>query len=364
MSGKPNAMRVLLKGVHTVRKHLADGTTATYHYAWRGGPRLEGKPGSPEFLISFNRAHETYKRPPQGCLFTLVSEYKASAEYLGLAPTTQRAYSAYLKVIEIEFGDMPLGALENPKVRGEFKQWRDGMAATPRKADYAWTTLARVLSFAKDRGRIPVNPCERGGRLYASNRADKIWGEADIARVLKFASRELELALVLALWTGQRQGDLLALPWSAYDGSHIRLRQSKTGQAVVVRVGAALKKLLNRTKKRSTLILTNTRGRPWTSDGFRTSWGKLLAKAEIEGLTFHDLRGSAITRLSLAGATPQEIAGVTGHSLADVHTMLDRHYLGARSELGDAAIRRLERKQKRTKSVNRAVNRTTRVIRK
>src|SRR5215471_3497245 len=161
---------------------------------------------------------------------------------------------------------------------------------------------------------------------------------------------------VLALWTGQRQGDLLTLPWSAYDGSHIRLRQSKTGQAVVVRVGAPLKKLLDRTKKRSTVILTNTRGRPWTSDGFRTSWRKMCRKAGIEGLTFHVLRGSAVTRLSISGATPQEIAGVTGHSLADIHTMLDRHYLGACATLGEAAIRRLERKQKRTKTVNRGVN--------
>jgi hypothetical protein len=32
----------------------------------------------------------------------------------------------------------------------------------------------------------------------------------------------------IALWTGQRQGDL-RLPWSAYAGDQIRLRQSKTG---------------------------------------------------------------------------------------------------------------------------------------
>jgi integrase len=68
----------------------------------------------------------------------------------------------------------------------------------------------------------PKNPCERGGRLYAADRGDKIWTEADVARLLAAASREMELALILALWTGQRQGDLLTLPWSAYDGSHLR----------------------------------------------------------------------------------------------------------------------------------------------
>ncbi|MGY4364678.1 hypothetical protein ACVW1A_000743 [Bradyrhizobium sp. LB1.3] len=42
--------------------------------------------------------------------------------------------------------------------------------ATPRKADLAWTVLARILSFAKDRGIITSNPCERGGRLYVADR--------------------------------------------------------------------------------------------------------------------------------------------------------------------------------------------------
>jgi integrase len=351
MNGRRSAMRVHLKGVHSVRMRLADGTVAVYHYAWRGGPRLTGTPGSPEFVHSFHEAHATRKRPAPGCLFTLIVEFRSSAEYLGLALSTRRAYTAYLREIEIEFGDMPLRAIENPKARGEFKRWRDGMAATPRKADYAWTTLARVLSVAKDRGRIASNPCERGGRLYAADRADKIWTEADVARLLAMASPEMELALMLALWTGQRQGDLLALPWSAYDGSHIRLRQSKTGAAVVVRVGEPLKKLLDEAPKRSPSVLTNRSGVPWTSDGFRASWRKLCAKAKIEGLTFHDLRGSAVTRLALAGAPAPEIASVTGHSLSDVASILDRHYLGDRATLAENAIRRLERKGKRTKSV-------------
>ena len=61
---------------------------------------------------------------------------------------------------------------------------------------------------------ISTNPCERGGRLYVADRRDKIWTEQDIAAVLAVASKEVQLALILALWTGQRQGDLLRLPWS------------------------------------------------------------------------------------------------------------------------------------------------------
>ena len=52
-----------------------------------------------------------------------------------------------------------------------------------------------------------------------------------------------------------------------------------------------------------------------------------MEKASAAGLTFHDLRGTAVTRLAISGCTPAEIATITGHSLGDVATILDRHYL-------------------------------------
>jgi hypothetical protein len=58
------------------------------------------------------------------------------------------------------------------------------------------------------RGLVAANPCERGGRLYrAGGRAEKVWTAADEAGFLKRAPAHLHLALLLALWTGQRQGN-------------------------------------------------------------------------------------------------------------------------------------------------------------
>jgi hypothetical protein len=196
-------MRVHLKGVKKVTAKLATGETKVYYYAWNGGPRLEGKPGSPEFVHSYTIAQQARKTPSQGTLFTLISEFRASAEFTGTSGPTQRNYRRYLRLIEEEFGDLPLRALLDPEIRGEFKRWRDKLADKPRTADYAWTTLARVLSFAKDRGRITINPCAAGGRLYKADRIDKVWGEAEIANVLSVAPQELELALIARFvdWT-------------------------------------------------------------------------------------------------------------------------------------------------------------------
>jgi len=339
-------VRVHLKGIHRVGKLLATGERTTYYYAWRGGPRISAKPGTPEFIQQYNQAHAQIRQPRASTVMTLIAEYKASADYRSLSRSSLRAYSSYIKLIEDEFCDMPVEALRDPRVRGEFKSWRDRFAETPRKADYAWSTLARILSFAKDRGLITVNPCEGGGRLYKASRQDKFWSEDQVAAFLAAAPAEMVVGIMLGLWTGQRQGDLLRLPWSAYDGSHIRLKQSKTGRRVVVPVGAPLKALLDGMTRRGPLIMTNTFGRPWTSDGFRTSWAKACRKAGITGLTYHDLRGSAVVRLALADATVPQIATLTGHSLKDVEAMLDAHYLGRDVELAELAMQKLEARTK------------------
>ena len=63
----------------------------------------------------------------------------------------------------------------------------------------------------------------------------------------------------------------------------------------------------------------------------------------MRNVTFHDLRGTAVTRLALVEATVTEIANITGLSLRDVHAILDMHYLAHDPALGENAIRKLER---------------------
>jgi integrase len=54
-------------------------------------------------------------------------------------------------------------------------------------------------------------------------------------------------------------------------------------------------------------------------------------------LHFHDLRGTAVTLLSEAGCTPQQVATITGHSLKTVHRILER-YLARTRGLAEQAI--------------------------
>jgi integrase len=337
-------MRIRLKGINRVTKRLADGRTVTYWYAWKGGPALRGEPGTPEFLASYNEAVAQKVRPRAGMLLSILHGYQASEDFRQLAERTRADYLAKIILIERKFGEFPLAALTDRRTRGEFMAWRDALAVRSRRqADYAWTVLARVLSWALNRGLIAANPCEKGGRIYRGSRADKVWTADDEAAFLKSAPLHLHLALLLALWTGQRQGDLLRLSWTQYDGKVIRLQQSKTGARVVVPVGAPLKVALDAIRGKEGTILRNSDGTAWTPDGFRTSWGKACDKAGIVGVTFNDLRGTAVTRLALAESTEAEIATITGHSLRDVRSILDAHYLHRDPALAESAIRKLEK---------------------
>lgn len=339
----------LLPGLASASKTLADGSRQKYFYAWRGGPLLkdaEGKPlqiGDPAFVGAYAAAHEARKKPASGTLFSLIAAFKATSEFGKLAERTKKDYLRFLGWIEGEFGDMPASLVEKPKTRGRFKAWRDELAEKngDRQADYAWGVLARVLSVAKDRGTISTNVCERGGKLYDVDRAEVIWEAQHIRAFREVAADELWFALVLALWTGQRQGDLIKLTWQQYDGTYLRIRQGKRKARVLLPVGSVLKAELDarRPEKAEGAILRNTRGRKWTEDGFRTSWGKACALTRLNDMPrFNDLRGTAVTRLALAGCTVPQIAGFTGHSLKDVERILQAHYLGGKFELAEQAM--------------------------
>jgi integrase len=78
------------------------------------------------------------------------------------------------------------------------------------------------------------------------------------------------------------------------------------------------------------------------SHTFRTAWHTAARKAGISGLTFHDLRGTAVTRLAKVECSVPEIATITGHSLKDTYAIMDSHYLHRDPALATSAIRKLE----------------------
>jgi integrase len=359
-------MRVDLKGINWIKRRLADGTVKVYPYLGRGrgAVRLEGGRDSPEevarLIVSYDRAKSERRKRHQDTFKGIIAAYMSSPAFTGLRQRSRTGYQRLIRMIEDAFGDLPIAALNDPGITKDFLEWRDSMAATPCQADYAWRILMRIISWGRGRAMTTYRPPERVEALYYSDRSDLIWEDCHIERFMARAPKPLQWALIMAAETGLRQGDLTLLPWSAYDPSPsqhaplgwIRTVPSKSitrrrprGRAVRIPVTRRLRALLDElwARRKGPLILTNSDGRPWkNSRTLSQRFGAASDMAGIEGLTFHDLRGTAVTRLNEAGCTPQEIQPITGHSLESIYRILERY--GARTDaLAGAAIHKLEK---------------------
>src|SRR5262249_24155114 len=124
-------VKVELRGI---AKTKAKGRT--YYYAWRGGPRLHGAPGSPEFHLSYNEAIVSRRPPEPGRLKSLVVLSRASPDSAKLADSTRKNWSPWLDRISEHFGDLRIAQFDRPeKIRPVIRRWRNQWADRPRTAD-------------------------------------------------------------------------------------------------------------------------------------------------------------------------------------------------------------------------------------
>jgi integrase len=207
-------------------------------------------------------------------------------------------------------------------------------------ADRAMSVLKRILQFGINMEMIDHHPLKDVNKLYSGSRKDIIWTDADIKKLKAIDNEKITQALVLGLWTGQRQGDLLKLRWNAYDGHTLSIEQSKTKTYARVKVSAELKTMLDSMERTAVTILTNQAGKPWGT-GFKSSWRKSLERAGIEGLNYHDLRGTFVTLAWRNGASIEEIADVTGHTIKYAERIIRKHYL-----VSGGAVEKIEKRKR------------------
>lgn len=346
-----------LPGLHRVNIKRPGKEPLVYFYAWRGGPRIQSEPGTPEFRQEFELLHKREageRRAAAAKTLNLIFDgYQDSPNFRNdIAPRTRRDYAGILDVLRREFGAMPLTVLDAKGTRAKFLDWRDEYGEdSARQADYRWSVLNIAVNWAVGREMVDRNPFSNAGKLYNADRSDKVWSAEQIRALLSVAPAHVALPFLLALYTAQRQGDLLRLTWRQYDGERISLRQGKTGMYVSVRLATPAKAALDAARDAlpeppaadAHILLTARGGDPWTEDGFRASWGKVKRDdARIVGRTFHDLRGTAVTMLAMAGCSEAEIATISGHSLKDVRSILDKHYLHRDTRLADSGIAKLD----------------------
>jgi integrase len=312
------AKTTLPKGVWFTRKTLASGDVVRYGYLGRGaGMEALGREGCPDFHY---RLAEVLRRAPQdGKVAHLIWRYKTSAEFQKLRPLTRRDYNRHLDKIHAKFGGLRIEAINAAAISDHIFRWRDDLAkVSPRQADYSISVLAAMLAWCLSRGLVSHNRAAGVGDVYKADRTKKVWTTEMEAALLAVASEPIVRGTILAIETGLSQEDLLVLPWTAIRGNVIVSRRLKNGTPVAIPISPRLRDMLDAAPRTAETILTGVRGNPMSPNGnsLRDAFRKATADAGIEDRTFHDLRGTFITRRRAMGWTGEETALCSGHKIA------------------------------------------------
>jgi integrase len=160
----------------------------------------------------------------------------------------------------------------------------------------------------------------------------------EIRRLLDAADEPVRMLILCAVLTGMRRGELLGLRWEDVDleGHRIFVRRALwRGKFVTpksrrsrrtIDLAPTLRATLARLSSRfqGGLVFCNADGSPIDPDNFaHRDWARVLRRAELRRIRFHDLRHTYASLLIAQGAHPKYIQAQLGH--ASIQTTLDRY---------------------------------------
>jgi len=336
-------------GLHIVSKRAAGKPLRWYVYAWRGGPLIHKSEGPrPRITAAISDAAAEARRTRgtvaggAETIASLIAGFRGSPEFARLARSTQTSHLTWLERIREEFGDAPLRAFEDRRIRSDVLDWRDRWASQPRSADAGVSTLSRLLNWGVDRGKLDKNVATGISTLYEADRSDVIWEPIDFERFAAAAAVEVNEGVALAAFTGLRRGDLVKLPWAAI-GEHAivwRTAKSRGKNLATIPLLPETRALLVRIRERHAAemasrpaakrvdlpatVLSNSRWQPWTPMGFGSRFNDAKTVAGLDK-RLHDLRGTFVTRCCLAGLNDREIADIVGWNTKDIAAIRARY---------------------------------------
>ena len=334
----------------------------------------------------------THVRPSHESIAAFCQRYLDSRDKL--APSTRTRYEGYQKHVKRDLSAIPLSRfLPKTAIAWKKKQLASGLSPSTVRKHLVFVGAAMTLAVAwRLISENPMNHVELPAdepppfHVYApSEQAALIAASAprDGAKEGNHTGRSdgaLYVLVALVLATGLRRGEVLGLRVTDVDlvksRLHVRqaLRKNKDGRSVIgpcktkrskrtVVLPQSVADLLagyagKRPRTRSDIMFLSLAARPYTLDGFESSWSRVRARAaailvrdaeqlhdpfaehagdDIVGARFHDLRHTHATELLRAGVHIKVVAERLGDSEVTVMRTYS-HVLPDMQESAAAAI--------------------------
>lgn len=168
-----------------------------------------------------------------GTFDALIAAYRASPDFFCKAERTKVLNERHMRIIADAWGPLQVRGLKPRHVL----QLRDKLSDRPRMADQVVSLLSAIISWGIPRDFCDSNPC-REIRKLARSEGYSAWSWADISYAREHLPEHLWWAVALALYTGQRQADVIQMTWNRLVDGVIELRQGKTGKRLGCRCTA------------------------------------------------------------------------------------------------------------------------------
>lgn len=288
------------------------------------------EPYSLAFDMEVNRINQLHieNNAKPGTLGALIKLYRAGRHFQSLARRTQADYQKifdYLQPID----DTPLSRFTPPlvaKIRdAAFQKHKFRFANYVRTIIYVIFDWGLEYGHTKENPAIGVKTIERPKNLPSANRP---WTDAEREAVMAAVPTHMRLPMILMMYYALDPQDALGLRKTAVSATGIDTRRGKTGQAIYLPIMGPLADALAAAEKHDAITLcANSRGQPWTYNGFSTNWHREKTKLEKAGtiqpgLTLKGLRHTVATILREMGKDHGTIQLVLGHATE----AMARHY--------------------------------------
>jgi len=234
--------------------------------------------------------------------------------------------------------DTPLKSIQTPDIlaaRETLRERRRNAAAAKRRADdkpaparLSAATLNRYLAALRRLFNVAIrqwqvvrtNPAnavaairEPGGRIrwLTDDERGRLLDACGLS-----PDRDLLPAVLLSLCTAIRRGELMAIEWRDLDLTAnlltVRAEIAKTSRARVIPVAPQVCAMLAR-RQAAEDPRPGARVFPGALARFRWPFADACTRAKVLNFRWHDLRHTAASYLAMGGASPREIAEITGH---------------------------------------------------
>jgi integrase len=320
------------------------GTDGKYH---RHFETVRGRKGDAqrrltELLTSLDKG--IYTPPGKLTVANLLEQWLDGYVKTNCAQRTLDGYQAIVKnhLIPV-LGHILLRQLSAQTIQAYYGKACEKLSA--RTVHHQHRVLSEALKYAVKQGYLGRNPCELVDPPRPQKKTMRTLTPEELETLLEAASdNQFYPVIYTAVSSGLRRAELLALRWrdidfdsqsilvsqTLYKGhggcefkepktSHSRRRVSMTPKLLAFlkeykEERESLSLHLGRLLRPDDLVFANVEGKPIDPGVLSHSFARIVKKAGLENVRFHDLRHTFASLMLLRGAKPKVISEALGHA--------------------------------------------------